>query len=326
MSIFNSSYETTIGSSMKNVKQIEHAIKEACIKDLLYNSHLNLITSLDFKPLVVTGSNASESNIPFFIHPLVIQNFNGHNFVCIDVRPFIKKESTYWNIQVRSYPDFNFAKNRLIMNLAWLNNEVGQLRVNLSFASQVFAGWISESISKRFALDPRDHMTLTVIAHYYYLSLFYPEDHIEEETLQKFAVHTIKATKFPSEFVFQVFDQIDSMKNIHDFCENVKRILNNIRLENLNEGLLITVLSNSWYGLNASENLAVALEHPPTWLAIVYAALQEKTFKHSLVARVAERYGKNNQASEFIKNFDQIVANYSEKEDQGVTPKFSTFE
>lgn len=313
MSIYQSSYNTTIGVGMVT-KQIEHALKESFIKDVLYNRHLDLITSKNYKPVFVTGEMSSESNIPFFIHPLIVENVKGMNFLCCDIRPFVRSNgNASWNeVDVRNATEFQFAKNRMIMNLAWLSGEINQMRLNLSFAGTIFASWLSETISKRFALDPKDQMILSIISHFYYQSLFYAEDQFEEEMLQKFAVHTIKATRAPSSLVFEVFDKILRMRNLSDYCENVKQILENIRLTDLNEGLIITMVGNTWFGLNFKEILAVALEHPPTWIAIVRSALFERTYKNSQIARIAERFAKNGAGTEFMSGFDNLVRSMTE--------------
>lgn len=323
MTIYRSGYDTTVGVGMVT-KPIEHAIKESFIKDMIYNRHLDLITSLDYRPVFVAGYCSSESNIPFFAHPLIIENFKGMNFVCTDIRPFVRAASPGddYTANVRNLTEYSFAVNRTMLNMAWVSGELNQIKLNLSFAGTVFAAWLSEAISKRFALDPKDQLVLAIITHFYYQSLFHGEERIEEELLQKFAVHTIKATRAPSQLVFDTFDKITKMNSISDYCETVKAILENIRLADLNHGLVITMVNNSWYGLNYKEILAVALEHPPTWCAIVYSALAERTYKNSLIARVAERYAKGGAGTEFVANFTNLAASLKRKDDRPVFRNF----
>lgn len=330
MTIHHSGYDTTVGSGM-NVKSVEHAIKEAFVKDAIYNCNFDLISSLNFRPVFITGQNSSESNIPFFAHPMIIKGYKGMNFICADVRPFVKSSDHHDGFErpeVRNQTEFNFAVKRLAMNMAWVCGEVNQIKLNLSFAGAVFAAWLSDTIAKRFALDPKDQMVLSIVSHYYYQSLFHGEDQIEEELLQKFAVHTIKATKAPSQMVFEVFDRIKAggpMRSGADYCDHVKRVLENIRLEDLNVGLLITMIGQSWFGLNAKEILAVALEHPPTWIAIVHSSLDERTYRNSMIARISERYAKNGAGDEFLKNFGNMMTSLTEKRDSD-RPAFRAFE
>lgn len=307
MAIFNTGYDTTIGTAIVT-KTIEMAIQKALIQDLIFQSSLDLSRNLEIKPVFVTGLYHSESSIPFFNHPLLVKNSKGIVFLCTDVRPYINPNtSTEGNLVARNYSEFNFVKTKAELNLAWLTEGQSQVKNNLGFAGVVFANWLSDVISKRFALDPRDQMLLAIVSHYYYQSLFYTEDRFDEDVLHKFAVHTINATKANSAMVFEVFDKIGKMQNIADLCENIKAVLGNVRLQDLNVGLLITIVGMSWYGVNASENLAVALEHPPTWNAIVYSAVQDRSYKNSNIARVAERFSRGGVANDYIRNVKSLL-------------------
>lgn len=311
MSFNRTGYDTTLGVSIVT-RPIVRALKEAFIRDMICDVHLDLTTTLDVKPVFVTGRQQSESNIPFFAHPLLVTTDKGVKFLCTDIRPFIRQDedANYNHVNVRNRTEFNFIKSRTILNLAWLTGAESQVRMSLPLAGTVFSAWLSEVIAKRFALDPKDQMTLFIITHYYYQSLFFTEDHVDEDKLQKFALHTIKASRAPSQMVFEVFDRIEKMRNLEDYCQNIRTISENIRLKDLNVALLVTMIGTSWYGLNAKEILAVALEHPPTWCALVYVALTEKTFQRSMIARVAERYAKNKGSEEYLQSYVNLVKTY----------------
>ena len=325
MPLYQTGYDTTIGAGLVT-KQIEHAIKESFIKDTVYNRHLDLITSQNYQPVFISGGMSSESNIPFFEHPLAIRNYKGKNFLCTDIRASIRSngDNSPWEVNVRNQTEFDFAFHRTIINLAWLDNQINQIKLSLNFAGTVYAAWLSEAIGKRFALDPKDQIIVSIISHFFYQSLFYSEDKFEEDSLQKFAVHTIKATNAPSQLVFNIFDQIPRIKGIEDFCEALKTVTGNIRLNDLNHGLLITMIGTTWYSANSKELLAVALEHPPTWITIVQTALVERGYRNSLIAKIAERFGKQNKSSEFMANFVNMVNSYKDTESKG--PTFRAFD
>lgn len=308
MCIFNTAYDTTVGSSLNMVKTIS-AIKQSFVQDILYSSNLDLISSLKYVPVFVGGVGSSESNIPLFAHPIVFEH-NNHSYIVSDIRPVVKVNSdSEFGIDVKNKIDFEFIKYRLIMNLIWLNDGVKSIKNDLNLAGVVFAAWMSDNIGRRFGLDPRDQLLLMIVSHFYYQSLFYNNKDINEDVRQSFAVHTIKATRAPSELVLHVFDKIGEMNDISDYCNNVKAIVENIRLKDLNAGLVITLLGNSWFGLNSKEVLAVAVEHPPTWVTLIYTVLKEKTYRNSQLARVAERYTKKSLASDYNLAFEGMVEN-----------------
>lgn len=312
MTIYNTAYDTTVGSGIVT-KTIEQAIEKSFVQDMTYYRSLDVVTNLSLKPVFISGAEASESNIPFFTHPLVVKNGKGHEFLCVDIRPFIRNSNdgqSMGQVVPRNRTEFDFVKSRSILNMAWLTGASNQIKTNLNFAGVVFANWLSDVISKRFALDPKDQMLLTIVSHYYYQSLFYAEDTFDEDMLQQFAVHTINASKAPSKMVFDVFDRIGKMGSVGDYCDNVKLVLDNIRLTDLNVGLLITMIGQSWYGLNAKEILAVALEHPPTWNAVVFAAINERTYKNSPIARLAERFSKQGNGVNYTRGYNDLLSNY----------------
>lgn len=308
MSINTDSYNTTVGSVFVT-KQIETAIKESIIKDGLNNVTLNVENHGNFLPLFVTGALPSEAEIPLFTHPITIFNIQHKNYLCTDLRLFIRKGTPLSEIEtgIRNLTEYNFVKSRAILNLIWLNEGTSKIKNSLSFAGVVFSSWLSEVITKTYALDFKDQTILSIISSFYYQTLFTDDNIFDEDTKQKMAVHTIKATKASSDLVFSIFDRITEMESIEDYCKNVVNILENVRLKTFNVAMLLTIIRNSWYGTNSKEILSVAIEHPPTWIAIVYTALTERTFRSSMIYRVAERFGKRGLADEFTKNYIDIV-------------------
>lgn len=308
---FKTSYDTTVGS-MVVTKPIEHAIKVAIVSAGIDCNCLNVSETDHIKPIFVTGVWESEREIPLFTHPIMVKNFQGRegkDYLCSDIRFFIRKDADPLNIEsgIKNLTEFNYSKSRAILNLLWLENGENRIRNSLPFGGTVFAAWLSEVISKTYALDFKDQTTLAIISHFYYQSLFSEETVFNEDDKQRMAVHTIKATKAPAAFVFEIFDKIGKIEGIDDYCKNVVSILENVRLRDFNLPMLLTIIRNSWYGLNAKEHIQVSIEHPPTWLAILFTALNERTYKNSMIYRIAERFGKKGAADEFNKTYLEIM-------------------
>lgn len=313
MSIHKDSYSTTFGSRLIT-KNIEQAIKESFIKDNLDKVNLNVDNTGEFKPVFITGALDNDVNIPLFTHPITIKNIHGSNYLVSDLRLYIKNNPDIKNIEtsIKNLTEYNFAKSRAILSLSWLNDNTSVIKNNFSFAGIVYAAWLSEVISKYYALDFKDQSILFIIISFFYQSLFV-DGEIDEEMKQKFATHTIKASRTTADFVFNIFDRIQTKSedsnvfSLIDMCSNIVNILENVRLKNFNIAILLNIISNSWYGTNAKEILAIALEHPPTWCAIVYSAITEKTYKSSMIYRVAERFGKRGVSDEYLKNYKGFV-------------------
>jgi len=99
-----------------------------------------------------------------------------------------------------------------------------------------------------------------------------------------------------------------------DLTSNIKAVVQNVRLNSFNLVGLLTLIKNSWFGERARVLLSVAIEHPPTWAAIVYEAVNERTFRNSLIAKIAERLGKRSGSEIYAQNYKDLLQRYTVSE------------
>lgn len=308
--IKDTAYDTTVGG-MLDMRNIEQCIKVALIQDAAFNQTLDVDSSHSVKPVFILGGTTSQDAIPFFAHPYRLQMDKDVVLLVSDLRPFIRSGELFKGMpDVKNKTEYNFVKSRAILNLAWLNGYAGTIKNELMFAGTVLSMWLSDVIAKKYALDPKDQMIISIVAHFYYQSLFTTEEW-SEEWLQKASIHVLKATRAPSDLVYYVADHCHGFKSITDLCEVIKKSTENVRLDNFNTGMLLTIIANSWYGTNSREILPTALEHPPTWCAIVYASLTERTFKNSSIAKVTEKYAKHGNGDAFLKGYASLVRSFT---------------
>ena len=323
MTIYNDSYDTTVGS-MYTTAPLEHHIKESLVKN--YGNYTDLMVRAvgDVRVHFITGRYSDDQSTPIFSHPLLM-TIDKQRVLVTDIRLCVNKSKVSdfeWGSLSKAalgdvasnLSELNFSRNRTILNLLWVGAGASSLRSGTMFASTVYAYWVSEMVTKMFALDGGDSMTVTIVASYYYQSLFVDGD-IDEDTKVRMMSHTIKTTKLPASEVEAVYDRLNGQGSVSMLCDMIKLVVNNVRLESLDSGGLMTLARNSWYGINAKEIISVALEHPPTWMAIVHAALINKSYKSSTIFRVAERWGKRGLSDEYIKTINTIV-----DEDVGYQP------
>ncbi len=302
-------YETTLGRAL-SIDNVLHALKKQIVVYGDSTSKIKLISSVDFLPLEVLPG----SEVPIFGHPMLVENVKGKNYLAIDLRMLVKVDGDE-NLVVRNQTDYDFAYTRYVMNYAWLNKADGQIRNTLEFAGVVYAHWLSEIISRKFALDPRDQILFSIVSHFFYQSLFGGCEELTEEVKQLMAAKAIRATNAPSDLVLETVDKIVPMSNIAEFCENIKKVLDNIRLKDFNSGVLISSVVSSWYGLSAKEIITMALEHIPTWVSVCYAAITQRTYKNTTINIIGQKYGKRGVAENFMKNYVEIIREFESKED-----------
>lgn len=309
MTIYSNAYDTTVGSAIDKTK-IKKAIQTACLHDMIYLFNLDLSDDFEFHPFFISGKTPSESNIPLFQHPFCFAGDKGKNYIVSDMRQVVRPDAesdVEYGINIKNKTEFLFIKARTVINMLWASGHTAEIKNSLPLAATIFSNWLSNSIRQRFALSSKDQIILTVVSHLYYQNLFCVGAKLDEDKKQQFAIQAMKATRVTADFIFPLMDEIEALGSINDYCETVKKITENVRLEDFNAGFLITTIGNSWFGLNSKDILAIALEHPPTWVTLVYFALFDRSYRNSIIAKLAENYGKTQESQRYINAFNALL-------------------
>lgn len=293
MTIHKTAYSTTICDGFRMERTLD-AIREANIREYMqpFDSCIALRTT-----------RGAIGAVPAFNHPIylgegqrhTIDNHNGP-LLAVDLRPACRTDRRAGQI-MSSSEEFSVINTTLYkarlyrgaLNSVWIQQGPAALRSITPMAMSVFASWVSETLGRRYGLDPRTQYDLMILA-----AIFYSSNHVDGlefdkmvENRQLAAIST--SLKVSVEDVIKAYDTTKLILSTEDFCNKVKNYLNNIRLEELNTAILVQLMAGTWYGDNAPENAAVALEHPPTWLALLLEAYTNTAMKRSNIARICER-------------------------------------
>jgi|JFJP01.1.fsa_nt_gi hypothetical protein len=310
MSTFKTAYDVTACSGYR-IKEIEDKMKIAMVSSSLRSSHINLDNFEDnFNIWLVEGGNSKADVIPYFNHPLLYKDLSASkslNNVVIDVRNFGKWYAPQDKFVVKNLPEFNWNVLRGALNHLWVNERVEIFRDVSILPVSVYGALISECVSRKFALDPGEQIIISIISSFYYYCLFTDEKTFNDTEMNKIAANIARATRTPADKVFNIIGDMKVLNSLDELCIAFKEKTNSIRLNDFNIGVLLAVVSGNWFGSNARENLAVGLEHIPTWLMICYAALDEATFKRSVLAKLVERFAKGGAGDNYIKSINSLL-------------------
>lgn len=307
MPVAKTSYKTSMGLTLP-LNGLEHAIKRALASTSLKNANFGVSPINEIHAIFVTGAESAESEIPAFFHPYLIENYQGASYLVTDVRAFRQGKGDAWDAaafeaNVKNKTEYHLVKTRAAVELMWVAGERDQFRRQFGFAARVFAAWISQSVAKTFGLDIHEQYRVMAAAMYYYHCLFTMDNKLDSDAQEIAVVHTIKATRLPEKEVKEIFEAMPEIFDCRDLCKAIAGSIQNIRLETFNLPLLLNLVTNTWYGLNAKDMIAVALEYPPVWTTIVFTAMTEKTYKSSPIARLVESQDRSGAANEFKLNF-----------------------
>lgn len=296
MSIFNTAYDTFACSGFLIGKTID-ALEQAHINGMLRPSDLSPKVRILEEIPGVTG------RIPAFTHPIYV-DFPGDadkSFVVVDHRFFGKYDNKLYKFVVRNQNEADLSLNRGYLNAIWLFDNPNTLKSISPLSMTTYASWVGESVARRLALEPREQLNLTILAAYFYACLFIPEDSISEEDTNRLVMQISRNVRCSAEDVLAVIPEGQVIKGVKEFCEMTQEATKSIRLSSFNPALLYQILTGGWFGVNAKEVVGTAIEHPPTWMALVLASFFEKSYRNTNIAKLVERKAGKGVGEQYVK-------------------------
>lgn len=257
-------------------------------------------------PVILYGLSDIEKEIPFFSHPIINTQ---HKWIALDLRPYVKLSDDKQTYEIKNESEYALAIHRFILTGLWYTGKQNSL-YGLKLGHFAFASWVSDNLTRKFGLDLNNQLQLRVLALIYYSHLF--TDSFDEDDFNKLVIRSKEDVLVPS-ILEEVNSKIKSLENIDDFCQACYDVTGNIRLKGLDYTVLINILGSNWIGSSGKELALLSLEHPPTWLSLVYASLTQRSFKKNFIATVVDKLDKRGKGEEFTKELFNLTHNYTEE-------------
>lgn len=306
MTIYHTAYQTTACADFR-MESTVNAVLEAKVRDPLIVAD---------GVAYVDASNGAQGEIKAFRHALYIQKHTSAKdwhgaaqtnpldpFLAMDVRPAGRFDAQSGAFKITNATMYKHMVMRAALSSVWLSSGPNAFRQITPVATSIFASWIAEAIGFRYNLDPKTRIDLMILA-----GIFYQSNHIDGIEFDKgnearYLAAIANALKINIAEVGRIYAQTKAIGSIEDFCQKAKTVAGNVRLENLNAGVLISLMGATWAGDNRVEITAVAMEHPPTWIALLYEALTNAALKKVGLSKIVER----RQYAEGLERLGQVL-------------------
>lgn len=304
MTAFQTAYDTTICKEFVTRKTAE-AIQVAMLNGSLQGDVANP------RIAYVQGGSVTADAIPSFAHPMLVQGPDKNEMLVVDLRAVGRWDQQQYKFVIRNEIEDSLLKARARINDIWLGQNRRSLKTISPLPMAVFSSWLSEAIGRRFALDAREQLNLAILAAIFYNTLFDNETELSGEEKNRLAGVVARATRASAEDVFKLLDAAPVIADVKAFVGAAQELGSEVRLKNLSAGLLYEIIGGTWYGLNAREVIAVAVEHPPTWIAVLLAAYNERSFKNSQITKITERPSNRDNGGNFLRSVLTLIQQQS---------------
>ena len=244
--------------------------------------------------------------IPPFAHPVTLKNHLNPDFseeVYVDVRNFTREDREK-NLVIQGAMDYELAVRRGVLQTVWNTDHYMDLLNLGNYPASIYARWVTEALTRRLALPMDVQMNVQVIVSYFYLCLFEQEDgeQFEDKKLFDFARFIARATYVNAEEVIKRIENFPILRNVNDLVALLKEHANSARFDNFTRATLFEIMSGTWSGSNYREIAIIALEHPPTWISMVYMAANERGYRNTSIGLIAKQYQRSDDLRSFIYN------------------------
>lgn len=301
--MFLTPYMTRAGSAYDTLSIIEQAKKA------------QVMTPDVFSPAFASGMGADSilmvtdqtPDIPGFAHPVVVSDTPRGGEVLIDARPYTTKQRDgEWKI--RSREEFQGEVNRALLTQHWIIDGPTDFLALGDIPLKLYLNWIGGMVSRHLAVDPLTQWKVGALAGLFYLTLHYsgPED-LTDTQIAKMADKVARAMRGSVEDVLALAEDGLPM-NVEGFVNAIRSRTESVRLENVSVAYLFNVVGGSWFGNNAKEKLAIALEHPPTWIQLVDAAMNDRTYRKSGLAQMVATFVRPTEHKDFTRSVRLLMA------------------
>lgn len=313
VALLNFQEPESVGQTMINLSAYQTTACKGYLVDKIANSLMITRTNFEYdnpiknSPLAAITAKASidnsssiYSNISTFSHPLIIGD-NENRVTFVDLRPFTKIDMRSQECIISNRAEYSFMVLRGNLQIAfYTDNGRVYLRDTSPTLMQIYATWISENISRRFSLDAGAQYRLYIFSAVFYQSLFMSGE-LGDRDVEAMVLRITRDLRVKAEDVFDVIDQVGLttdgnepliMMTLPKFCEYLPKVTGSVRLDNFSPAILFTLVGGTWLGYNAREVACVALEHIPTFIAMVYASANNRSFSVSNFSKLTLRFLK----------------------------------
>lgn len=278
----NSDAFKTSAGSMYKTNDIEKCVKI----DRGMGANISWIDECPYAPndqannlvqMIIQGSAC-----PPFRHPfLVVDSGNRDRATAIvDGRGFTRAGRD-GDVTPSNKSEYLFNVGRAFLTAIAVNDSPTVLLNFSEVPAQAFARWLTDRINGQLHVELEDQLVIRACAAWFYVCQFFDEESFTKDEQNRCVARAARACGMDLRQWETIMgkDALPWTGTIDLFCALVKNQTDeSIRVDGLDRRFVTEVTIGSWRGAQAREIVAVGLEHPPTWIAMIQMCVAESSY------------------------------------------------
>jgi len=253
--------------------------------------------------------------VPPFTQVVHFDHFGKPVYV-INTSAFLR-ENRGGGVIVANTGEHEAAVLRALLTKVWAERGSSEFQAMAELPARVFIRLVSEAVARRLALNPGDQQIVVALIGFYFFSLF-TDQPWDEGGLYKLAGRIARASMVPADVCIRILEALRSEKDqllhpcqtIDDLVRVLQQGCPNPRMSTINVGLIYAAVGGVWFGAASREHVAVGLEFPPTWFALIYLAFTDRTYHGAPLAKYVQSCDKGPLGSDFAKNLIAMLRSH----------------
>jgi len=309
-------YQTTAGSRLYSSKLVHEVSVELTDRDSvsytygINNQNQNHVIGLRF-------INNLAQNCPFFLHPLSIDK---NDDLVIDSRAWAKYDPIERYLKITDIRECDFQIMRGILEYkSHINKSVDELlSIGAAFSVGCFTRWLGGSIKRKLMLNDQEALVVDTIIALYFQYLHKDgfrystaDELVKGRILKTITRNTPMVNLSVVEIIAADFDKVvDEVGDVNAYtlAHGIKTCSKSVKLEHFTVGVLFSIINRSWFGNNAAELVTIAIEHLPTWYALMHSAMTENLYRKTFLAEsIHYENQRNRDGDAWLNRFNDYI-------------------
>lgn len=304
--MFKTPYETTVGRMMKMDKTV-HAIRVALVEEVLHTDLYPGVPNL----YGIVKQDPTTDHIPPFNHPITVEGKTVVDLRSVSGRIYDRQTDV---VRLDLTGTTGLLIKQAVLQTIWERGAEDRFSTLGDFPIMVFSHWVSESIAKRLAVDHATLSELVTLSAWFYIcqTIEAGKYGVSEDELIRQATRITRIGYRNFEETYErirAAGYLSSLDMLVDAC----KALGTSRLAALNTGVVLTILSGSWFGgASAKTMVGIAVEYPPYFLGMLHTSITEKAYKNTTITTVALRFNKRDTIQRFDSALKALITTATE--------------
>lgn len=319
--MYNSPYETSVGR--------QHDVGEIVTAVEIMKNNGSLVSGIvdgnrDIYAIITQTANVGDDGIDYAAgiqllpHPITVKGkLDKRIFTVVDLRSYSRALTATTDNRI-VFPitgaiPFNLMRARLQQK--WILRGPTGLDEIKRYPMNIFSGWVTGLIDRKLTIsDDEAYRRCRVITALWFESQFIPttpnRKQLTGQEIADTALYIKDVTGVDYEIALNTVEAVGSyIPTIDDFLNALHTFGGSIRYKQLSKPIFLTLMVTSWFGTAlVREVVGVGLEYPPTFIAMVWAALTERTYRETPIGRLVNNQADKDKGKQFLREIDDYLS------------------